>query len=769
VTIVAVCNSCGKRFQAPPEFVGKRVKCKGCGVVFEIQAPLGSKPSEAGGVDLDALAALEQSFSGDVSADTRAGRSKTRPGVRSDPQPAEETSDDDAMAVLPYEPAGRANVLKFHYPGAKQVDQWLPLGLVVFSVLGLGVAAAQQETGANQWIAFVRFLFLSLLYVVLIFPFTMAMLRKVGAEQKFEMPPQEKLRCFACYIPSFALAAGLWFAGDGVSVMQAFGALFGLAISSTAVWLLYRLREEEIANTIAYGAGGFALGSGISVGLILGLNLLVGQIVVQQKAQDKVPLSPFGPGLSWVSPKPSPAPVVEVRPKPAPAVPTPTSPQVTPPPTPPVATSLVTNVESGLIPAPITEIVQPLSTNPIVGIVRYNNNAVFVEPWSTATWHQQAGALQLPTRPNGGFVISTDGQSLAWISDFPRLSVQVWSITDGRVISTIDLDRSLGDPLLIGFTSPNRLLIQWSGAYQSATPAPAPTPVNPATPVTPATIPAPLPPPPPAERPHKHSVFDDFPITPGNMANDAPKPEPTAPTPPTPGTTPPLLPPVAASPEDLKSHTLQVRDVKTGGLINFAGPLVLGSNSAPITPFSISTRMQRLIIAEKAGDTPTLLQFDLNTGVELPRIKIAGVLDPSMPAIPTGLTYSGDAKSVAILFEHNGSALLLNYDTETGTKKLEAVYPVGPLDGAAQPQFTGNTIAWLDPSGFLLVDGKGFIDLHTGTHLKGSDLTVSNVIAQRVMDDDRIELICGDAGNTQITVVTIDRSKLESLAPDATR
>ena len=36
MSITAVCPSCGKRFQAPEQFAGKKVKCKGCGVAFRI-------------------------------------------------------------------------------------------------------------------------------------------------------------------------------------------------------------------------------------------------------------------------------------------------------------------------------------------------------------------------------------------------------------------------------------------------------------------------------------------------------------------------------------------------------------------------------------------------------------------------------------------------------------------------------------------------------------------------------------------------------------
>jgi hypothetical protein len=37
-TIAVVCPECGKQVQAPPELIGKKVRCKGCSTVFTVQS-----------------------------------------------------------------------------------------------------------------------------------------------------------------------------------------------------------------------------------------------------------------------------------------------------------------------------------------------------------------------------------------------------------------------------------------------------------------------------------------------------------------------------------------------------------------------------------------------------------------------------------------------------------------------------------------------------------------------------------------------------------
>jgi hypothetical protein len=742
MSIMVECHSCGRRFQAPPEFVGRRVKCKGCGVVFEVQAPPGLPAPEDAGDDFASLAPLEPSFADQNVENSNADGGPPRIGPRMETRIPAGDHVQDIPLYVPAALVGRPNVLNFHYNGAREVDQWLPLGLMIAGFAGLGLAASQQETNGIAWIAFVRFLIPCLLYVALIYPITLSMVRKAAREMRYQVPPQPKLRVFASYMPAFALTAGLWLAGGGLSVGQIFGAVLGLALSSGALWLLFRLRNEEISTTVAHGAGGFAIGLGISVALILSLNLLAGAIVTQSKAQASLPVSPFGPGLSWAAPVQA----VAIKPKPAPVIAPPIQPSdasATPP------ASLVA-LERDRIPGPIDQVIRPLSRASTIGIVRHANNADVIEPWDTQTWQQLPGTLQLSTPHQGNFVISTDGQSLAWIAEWPRFSVQIWSFTDGsgrpRII---DLDKSLGEPELIGFITPDHLLIQWLGGK----PKPAqPATVQPA-PVGPARIESPTPPlrPLPTRARPVHStpsLFDsDFQIAPADPVS------------PTPANT--------SSDHPDTGQMLQILSTNGNAIGQLTTPTLLSDTGHGSPNFAISTAAQRLIVVSKIGDAPALLQYDLARGVALPPIKIREI-DPSFAAAPTGMAYSNDGKHLAVLYEHGGGAVVLSYDANTETKPQEFDYPSDPFDSAQGDEFTGNAIAWLDPSPFWTIRGRGLVDAQAGIHLKAADFNVPHVIGQRVLDGDRIELITAGNNAKQITVVTFDRLQLQSPSPVAT-
>ncbi|HSV12822.1 MAG TPA: hypothetical protein VLI90_01085, partial [Tepidisphaeraceae bacterium] len=371
MSITAVCPSCGKRFQAPAQFAGKRVKCKQCGVVFQIAAQGGGAAAPAAGtagtqrnqtnsqskagdqIDIDdSLAQLESvaSFAGEDAPPPQASRAGSKVGSKAgaaggtsagagaggkprivgrDELNTKMEANPDAEEVElegPTDVSYRANVLKFRYPGAKIIDQWLPLFLLV---LGFGLMAMvispRDQTYGIRWIAAARFVIPVLLYRILILPMAMAMVHKAGQEMRYQMPPNEKLRGFATYLPALAFAFTFWTASGGSVLGLILGAFIGLALSSAALWLLFRLRDEEVSTSIGYGAGGFGIGMGIAIALILGLNLLMTVVLTQTKSQAKVPASPFGPNLSWVSTSSSSTAVANAKPAkaaPKPAAPT---------------------------------------------------------------------------------------------------------------------------------------------------------------------------------------------------------------------------------------------------------------------------------------------------------------------------------------------------------------------------------------------------------------------------------------------------------------
>lgn len=722
MAITAVCTSCGKKFQAPDQFGGKRVKCKGCGTVFQIpgesartagaaragentagrsgsktHVDLNAASRSGDGVGNDALAALESvaSFSGEeihtpkprtpVQVGNEGSRAGSKGGgARIGPR-LEDTkmaSNPDASEIAldgPTDTVYRVNLMRFRYPGAKQVDQWLPLTLLLLGLGLVGLLASRQDTKGVAWIGMLRFLIPLGLYYVLIFPMTLGMIRKAGAELKYQMPPGDKLRGFAAYMPAFAFTVAFWLAGGGGWFGLALGLVLGLAVSSAALWLLFRLREEELPSSVGYGAGGFVLGAGISIAIVVGLNLMAGIVVTQFKAQAKIPASPFGPGLRWVgttSDAPAgkgpikgglpPAPLNAETPKPT------------------FASPVLANLQTSPIAVPGSpsevnnNLIQPMGGGQVIAVVKSDKGQIAVEPWNVVTGERLNGEYRTQTRP-ARFVLSPDGGKLAWIGTFPRRSIQIWSFDAGK-LSRIDLDTARGDAELIGFSAPDRLLLRWGSD--------------------------------------------------------------------------PSTPEIEVLNIEAQSSVCHFKTVK----LESAHPIL-----------AICPATQRLVVASRIKRVPTLVQYDLNDGQAFQYTRISQ-LDPALDVDPKGLAYSNDGKRLGVYIEHEGSALLVSYDADGATKPVDLVYPEGATPGVTHENFlAGNALASLDPSPCWLVYGDAVIDARSNDVL--ANIGVKNIIAQRVLEGDRLQLLTTDAANQlHLTVATLDRAKLQNLVnPPATQ
>ena len=767
MSITAICGSCGRKFVAPSQFQGKRVKCKGCGEIFMIPAAGGS----GGGVnpydpDTDPLSALAAVATSDSSSMGSQQTLMERSFHDEEPEEPREVIPEargfsSRSGITP-------NVLTFDYPGSSDVDQWLPIVTIVLGFLLLAASVTSPDARGIGWISFVRFLTPSLLYAGLSFPITLGMLTKASRQLRYALPPNYQLRCFASYMPAFVFLTWMQMGGEGLTIAQLFVGILGLGLSSGMVWLLFRLREEHIGTTVAYGAGGFAASVALSLALTIGFNKIGALIVTNDRAYASVPVSPFGQGLSW--PTAPPAPVV-AKEAPAPVAPVATEPTVVEAPTPAQTDSpsnAVGTFDPSAIPGTIDDIIDPLGTSPVVGIVRNKPNSVAIESWNTQIWQRQPGLLQLPARPEGNIVISTDGDRVAWIAEFPRLSVQIWSFAHGSVVSTIDLDRNGGHAELVGFISPDQLLIdRMPPATVAEVPVAADTP-------TPAAAPQPVPDEPPGpvgSTPGQNRLADAL-----SGASDSQRAKAAAPPPPpTTPVAPPVIKPNAPVPEadGPNIHQMSVVDVISGSTVHsfilpalatdlgggwgkaMSQTLHLGQNVA------ISTLNHRLVAATRTDDAITLMQFDLLTSRSLPAIAVKE-LDPGLCGCPTGLAYSNDGQNLAVLFENGGSALLLAYDSTTGKRTSNFVYPSGPLDGEQHGDFHGSSLIWLDPSPFWLVYGQGIISTQTGMHIRSADLNQREPSMQRMLDDDRIQIITGPGGSRHVNIMKLDRTKLES-------
>ena len=760
MSITATCGACGRNFIAPDKFQGKRVKCKGCGEIFTVQsaaAPGNAGDSDAETDPLAQLAAVAVS-------DSNTG-SSVSPFDRDDEDDAQDGSDEEGPSKLGLAP----NVLTFDYPGASDVDRWLPITLVIIGFLLLTVSGTNQDTRGVSWISLTRFLTPSFLYAAFTFPITLAMVRKSAKEQRYALPPNDRLRCFASYMPAFVLITWMQMAGDGLTIVQLLAGIFGLCVSSVILWLLFRIREEHIGTTVVYGAGGFAAGIAFSIALMFGLNKLGEQVVISQHAQASVPVSPFGEGLGWVSAAPTPvvAAVVNkpIAPPPPIAAATETAVAALP------GSSVIGQFDAQTIPGMFDDIINPFGSSSFIGVIRSKPNSVNIESWNTQTWECKSGTLKLPGRPSGNILISPDGERLAWIAEFPRLAVQIWSLSSASVVSSVDLDRLQGNAELIGFISPDLMLIDRTTVSKSSPAVVVPSPADNSA--------AAVPPPAVVSAPASDDFFQELNAR-SRHANKTPEAVPSAdgtvavPAAAAPPAKPVVTPPARVDQLDpVGMHHFSVVDVTTGTTVHSftLPPLAANPSASPGADssgllrygqnFAVSVENKRLVAAVKVDDIPSLIQIDLSTGKTVGTIKVAEI-DPGLSGSPTGLAYSNDGANLAALFENDGSALLLAYDAMTGKKISNFVYPSGPLDGASHGQFSGSSICWLDPSPFWLVYGQGVVSTQTGAHLKAADLNLTNPTEQRFLQDDRVQLVTNEPTGKRVVILKLDRTKLET-------
>jgi hypothetical protein len=753
MSITATCSACGKNFIAPSQFLGKRVKCKGCGQVFTV-APAGApsddfehnKPEPA---HVPPFAGTATPNSPDRSGGSQFDADDIHAAVASAIQNGRKT------AVSNLTP----NVLTFAYPGADDVDRWLSPALITIGALLLLASASSADNHGVAWISFTRFLTPVLLYLLVIFPITLTMVSKAAASLRFAMPPHYRQRCFACYVPAFILV--IWTITDGFDISQFFAGVLGVIVGSFLLWLLFRLREEQFGTMVVFGAGGFVGGATLSVMLMLGLNKFSQVQVMNQGSQASVPVSPIASGLRWL-PAPVETVVAKASAKPAPAA-SATSPTATlagistaPPPS-SLGSGTLGTFDLGGIPGVIDEIISPLSTSPFLGIVRRNDSAASVECWDTRTWKALPGTLQLPAMPTGNLIISTDGDHLAWIADFPHLSVQVWSFSGANVAQTVDLDRTQGHPLLVGFISPTQLLIDRTLAKSKTdVAAPSADQPQPATPAAPAA---------PSDKPR--NIFD---MTDDETAHANKAPPADA----TPAPSPKTDAAAGARPRFELYHRFSIVDITSGQTIRSFDLPTLAPDGTTGRALDLSLRFgkniaisvasQRLAAAIQTTENPSLIQIDLNTGQPLPTIKVPEV-DPGMAGSITGLAYSNDGKSLAAMYENGGSALLLSYDSDAGTKVSSFVYPAGPLEGLAHGPFESSAICWLDPAPYLFVYGEGVVSTRTGAHRKSADLTVPSPVDQRYCDGGQVQIITGSPTSKHVYVLRLDPAATDTPLP----
>jgi hypothetical protein len=485
---------------------GKRVKCKYCGVVFLIAADARSADA---GIDLSALDELNaMSESGKAAPPKRAGAGAA----------GGEDIDSLFHCEYPSEGAPRTNKL-YVFPMSRLLDRWLPpLLLAVGLVWAVREAFERNETG-RVWVGFFRSSVFLLAFFASVFPFTLMGVRRAACKLNYELPPRPGLRAMGVYAVPFALACAMWMILGGGSGLM-IGLLIGAVVALPLLFLLFRLMPGEAPVTFAYATGSFLLSVVVAVAAVFALNMMLVGTLRATKTEHALAVSPFGPNLQWDGPfEKVRQQIAQAGPGPEPESPTTveaatTAPTTGPATSPAAATgpssrSVVAttgpsvptqhdvmppadaaravalgnppaqgnandrqgNANANANPGIVAEqkvvaaggfkqVVYPATPGARAAVVREGRPGHdHVELWDLAA-QKAAAQLDVPRSPEGNaYALGADGEYLCYVTDFPRLELQVWSFSQGKLHKQVDLEAGDDRPRLLGFCAPDQVLL----------------------------------------------------------------------------------------------------------------------------------------------------------------------------------------------------------------------------------------------------------------------------------------------------------------------
>lgn len=440
---------------------GKRVRCKQCGNIFALP-----DASFEDGPDLDALAAVEQSFHS-VDATDAGGTGVDEP---------QEVDEETGEPIAPLR-SGRRSV-RFNFPLAAEIDAWLPSILLLAGLGWLAYFCLKKpiEGSTGNLLPALRLGTALIAFFCFVGPITLIMIRKAARQLHYQMPTGDKLRTYGAYLPAFALGYVLWVAGGGRMTGLILGCVAGVALATVFLWLFFRLGAAEIAPTATYAIVGFFIGLAVVGAIYFALNAIALQIVISMKEPDLLASSPFGPEptLAWISADDREKlreEIAKAKPATKPVISTPARGGTTeppPPPPPPALPTIVKTIQTAPF-AGFDEVVHPLIDSNYRAFVKNEGPQFSVQVWNVDTW-RQTGTTQFPPGNDAGenrYIISNDGNMVARIATFPGREVQITSLSEQRVTHRLPLTARGGSPELVGFLDAKRLMVRWQANNSS--------------------------------------------------------------------------------------------------------------------------------------------------------------------------------------------------------------------------------------------------------------------------------------------------------------
>ncbi len=278
---------------------GRKVRCKHCGTTFAL--PAGSAPHDSM-TPIDSLEEIPAASGTPVvmlepSGPAPAARSPFEDDPFNQPPPDPEQAFEQGFEEYA---TARGNT-PFVFPGSRQLDQWLPLGIVIICVAWLAYQTLFASSEEAQWVGAVRLLVILLTYAGIVFPVCLKGARMAALKLRYELPTGAGFRAFATFLLPVTLGCVLWLANASVPLFI-LGTMLGLVVALPCMWLLFRIRPDDAPVSLGYGAGAFGIGVLGSVIVLVILNLIVVGVVRAGKTPHTLKISPFGPGFAWDAP-----------------------------------------------------------------------------------------------------------------------------------------------------------------------------------------------------------------------------------------------------------------------------------------------------------------------------------------------------------------------------------------------------------------------------------------------------------------------------------
>lgn len=441
--ITAVCDACGKKYQAADRMAGKRIKCRNCGAAIQLPGGTdGTSPDDtaSGG---DAKWELGTAFGTEESSGEAPAMEANFGG-----QGAGGVSEEHADAP----PRKRSEW--YRNPTVRIIDRWLPPATALIALLSIAGSTYSATSTENLpfWVFGTRMAVIVFSYVVIVAPLTFVGVRYSIKTMNAMLPKDGRWRAFAAYIWALMLAVLIWNAGGGGTPALIMGTTLGLALSAAALMLLFRFEPDEIGPASMYASLAFLFGAFLCGLAIWGANL--GTMRMMTSGPGALTGSPYWSYMAWelpsqASPTTKPKPAQTTRPA------TPATQQAAPN-TPPPEKVVTTLALGGSLE---TTIRPPGITDQLLVIRKAGNpNSVDVDLWDLEKNASKASAtLPLVSSSGSGgayrsFALTPDGSRVAHFSTFPRPGIYLQYLFENRSEFVADIP-SDSVPHFLGFYS----------------------------------------------------------------------------------------------------------------------------------------------------------------------------------------------------------------------------------------------------------------------------------------------------------------------------